>query len=175
MGFGFNLAFIFIIIPLTLLLGILWANSNKPVFGSAIGVLWSGIIVLAILTSILQALHKKIVLQKEDYYGEYVVKRDLFAGTQADWQYNHFRFEITTQDSIFFHVTEQDRIVKTHKGVIRTVDPYGSARLIMICSSLLIISSGIIRLHIGVKEIFTWFFFLPNSTMFSSKEDNGSR
>ncbi len=68
---------------------------------------------------------------KKDYYGEYVINRDYFKGKQTDWQYNHFRFEITKEDSIFFYVTEGEKIIKSYRGKIKTSTPYSSARLIV--------------------------------------------
>jgi len=70
-------------------------------------------------------------LEKDDYYGTYVIDRAYFSGKQADWQYNHYRFEIKENDSIYFYVTDRERIVKTHTGVISTLDTYASARLVI--------------------------------------------
>lgn len=71
----------------------------------------------------------KTILDKNDYYGDYIIDRDYFSGEQADWQYNHFRFKITEDDSIFFFVTEQGNILKTYKGTTQYPEPFGSARL----------------------------------------------
>jgi len=71
-------------------------------------------------------------LKKKDYYGEYIVNRDYFSGRQSDWQYDHFRFEIRENDSIYFYVTEKGKVVNTYRGIIKTTDPnqYISERLI---------------------------------------------
>lgn len=73
----------------------------------------------------------KMVLDKEDYYGEYIINRKYFPGIQADWQYNTFRFEIRENDSIYFHVTEGEKILETFKGKVRFATPYNSTRLII--------------------------------------------
>lgn len=75
----------------------------------------------------------KMVLDKEDYYGEYIINRKYFPGKQADWQYNTFRFEIKENDSIYFYVTDQSKILEVFRGKIRTTDPrnYSSCRLII--------------------------------------------
>lgn len=75
-------------------------------------------------------LHKKI-LDRSDYYGEYVIDRNYFYGKQADWQYSNFRFEIKENDSLYFYVTDGKKINKTYKGTISTIAPYGSARLMI--------------------------------------------
>jgi hypothetical protein len=86
---------------------------------------------LALLSCIIQWLTAKTELEKKDYYGQYIVDRDYFPGTQADWQYDHFRFEIRHDDNIYFYVTDQAKILKTYKGKITTTKPYNSERLVI--------------------------------------------
>lgn len=99
--------------------------------GKIVGVIWLGILGLILLSGIVQWLTSKTELDKDDYYGEYVINRNYFKGEQTDWQYNHFRFEITDNDSIFFYVTDKDQILKTYRGTIKTTNTrnYRSARL----------------------------------------------
>ncbi|GEO07462.1 hypothetical protein AAE02nite_51260 [Adhaeribacter aerolatus] len=134
MGFGFNLFFILILIPFTGILLIIWLISRKLLIGKILRLIWLGIIGLVVLVSALNWLTSKTELDKEDYYGEYVINRDYFKGKQTDWQYNHFRFEITDQDSIFFHVTDKEKILNTYRGTVRTTNPinYHSDRLIIV-------------------------------------------
>lgn len=88
-------------------------------------------IALIILGWVISPLRNKVVLSKEDYYGAYIINRKFFPGKQADWQYNSFRFEIRENDSIYFHVTEGEKIIQTFKGKVRFVTPYNSTRLII--------------------------------------------
>ena len=101
-------------------------NSNgKLIFiGFAIGILFIGIVWT------ISFLKQKMTLDKTDYYGEYIIDRNYFSGKQTDWQYNHFRIKITDTDSIFLYVTEKQRIIKTYKGTITTVD-LSSSRLVI--------------------------------------------
>ncbi|MEO0899838.1 MAG: hypothetical protein AAFY71_25725 [Bacteroidota bacterium] len=133
MGFGFNLFFISILVPLTGILLIAWLLSRKLWIGKIVGFIWLGIFGLVLLSGIVRWLTTKKVLGKDDYYGQYVINRDYFEGKQADWQYNHFRFEIIDNDSILFYVTDKERILKTYRGKMKTTDPknYRSARLII--------------------------------------------
>lgn len=133
MGFGFNLFFIFILVPLTGILLITWFLSRKLLIGKMLGFIWLGIFGLVLLSGIIRWLTSKTELDKDDYYGEYVINRDLFKSKQTDWQYNHFRFEITDQDSIFFHVTDKEKIMKTYRGTIKMTNPeyHRSDRLII--------------------------------------------
>lgn len=131
MGFGFNLLFIFILVPLTGILLLGWLLTRKKIFGKILGFIWAGIFGLVILSTIVQTLTAKKVLKKEDYYGHYIINRDFFPGEQTDWQYENFRFEITETDSIYFHITDKEKILKTYRGTIKTTTPYHSERLII--------------------------------------------
>lgn len=120
MGFGFNLFLAFIVLPLTgLLILLLLVGFYRKIVAAILTILWGGIIGIVLLSYAIRPFFSKIVLDMDDYYGEYVIDRSFFPGKDADWQYNHFRFEITKEDSIFFHVTDGARIVKTYKGTVR--------------------------------------------------------
>lgn len=133
MGFGFNLFFVFILVPLTGILLVTWLLTRKKIIGKTLGIIWLGIFGLMILSGTVQWLTDKTVLEQKDYYGQYIVNRDFFPGKQADWQYDNFRFEIKDNDSIYFYLTDKEKILKTYRGTIKTTDPsqYRSARLII--------------------------------------------
>jgi hypothetical protein len=131
MGFGFNLFFVFILVPLTGILLLTWLLTRKKIFGIILGVIWITIVGLAVFSVTSQTLTSKKELKKNDYYGEYIVNRDYFPGRQADWQYENFRFEIKGNDSIYFYVTDKEKILKTYRGTITTTKPYSSERLIV--------------------------------------------
>lgn len=124
MGFGFNLLFIFIILPMCGIMLLYWIVSGMRINFKLIGIVFLGFLSMIIVINILNWMTSKTVLDHEDYYGEYVIKRDFFKGPQSDWQYNHFRFNIKENDSIYFHVTEKERILKTYRGIIETKKRY---------------------------------------------------
>ena len=126
-----GLGFVFIVFPISIVLFLLWIFTQKKIFGKALIGIWGGIILLGILSAILQPFYTKKVLEKSDFYGEYVIDRDYFSGKQADWQYNNFRFEIKENDSIYFYETGGEIINETYKGTISTLAPYKSARLVI--------------------------------------------
>ena len=129
MGFGFNLFFIFI--PLIGILSVTWLLTKKKIFSQALGFIFIGVFILVFLSGIVQWFTAKTLLDKKDYYGEYIINRDYFSGKQADWQYNNFRFEIKENDSIYFYITNKEKILKTYRGTITTTKPYNSERLII--------------------------------------------
>lgn len=85
MGFGFNLFFIFVLVPLTGILLITWILSRKLIVGKILGLIWLGVFGLMLFSGVVQWLISKTKLDKDDYYGEYVIKRDYFKGKQTDW------------------------------------------------------------------------------------------
>lgn len=131
MGFGFNLFFVYILVPLTGILLVTWLFTRKKIFRKITALVYLGIVGLGILSGITQWLFSKTLLEKKDYYGEYIVNRNFFQGEQANWQYNNFRFEIKDNDSIFFYITDKEKILKTFKGTITTIKPFSSERLII--------------------------------------------
>jgi hypothetical protein len=133
MGFGFNLFFILILLPLTGILLLVWLITRKKIFGKTLGIIWLSIIGLAVLASLGKTLTSTKELEKKDYYGHYIINRDFFPGKQADWQYDKFRFEIKENDSIYFYVKEKEKILNVYRGYITTTNPndYISERLII--------------------------------------------
>lgn len=122
---------VLIIIILSIIFLIIGGISKKSIFFEITGVVWLFILVLILFVGIVNLLTPSNDLEKEDYYGEYIIDRNYFSGKQADWQYNHFRLKITEKDSIFLFITEKEKILKTYKGSITTVKPYNSERLVL--------------------------------------------
>jgi len=125
------LFFLFMLAPLTGILLLAWWGTGNKIFGKIVGYFWLGLVGLFILGTIIRLLTDKKELEKNDYYGEYIVNRNYFPGKQANWQYDNFRFEIKDNDSIYFHVTDKEKILKTYRGAISTTKPYGSERLLI--------------------------------------------
>ncbi|WP_165750551.1 hypothetical protein [Cellulophaga sp. Z1A5H] len=131
MGGILQLLILFILLIITIVLLIIWAVTKKKENGKAILYLWGGIFIIYGALYALHFINSKKVLDKEDFYGHYTIDRNYFAGKQADWQYNNFRFEIKEDDTIYFYVTDGHEIMETYKGKISTLAPYKSARLVI--------------------------------------------
>lgn len=131
MGFGANLFLFFIFLPLSGLLLLIWLFSKNIIFGKILGLMWLGAIAILILSVFSHKLTSPIILEKKDYYGEYIINRNYFPGKQADWQHESFRFEIKDNDSIYFYVTNNQKVLETYRGTITTTKPYISERLII--------------------------------------------
>lgn len=121
----------FIFLPINGLLLLLWAVLRKRIFGKILGLIWLFCLTVMLVIQFVRHDTPKITLTQSDYVGKYVIKRNLYPGIQADWQYTHFRFQITSDDSLLFYLTDHVKILKTFRGTIKTVAPYYSARLII--------------------------------------------
>lgn len=129
MFLGIKFIFLLLISPFIFLTVRYGAKNRFNKKGKIILSLFFLVIFLIITSIILNQVNKKIRLKKTDYYGEYIINRDFFKGKQANWQYNSFRFEIKQNDSIYFYVTEKEKILKTLKGKISSSSPNGSSRI----------------------------------------------
>ena len=115
------------IFPLTIILAIIWLLTKHKFFGYLIGILWIGIFGLYSFSNF----WTKKELEKEDIYGEYIIDRTKFAGRQADWQYEHFRFEITKENGFIFYQTDNDKIIRTFKGKVEFLEAYNRPRIVL--------------------------------------------
>jgi energy-coupling factor transporter transmembrane protein EcfT len=79
---------------------------------------WIILFSLIAFLCVLKLFTTKMKLNENEIYGEYVINKNKCAGKQADWQYNHYRFEIKKDNKIYFHITEKERILKT---IIRNI------------------------------------------------------
>ena len=60
--------------------------------------------ILAIAFLIIPDLSKPIRLMKEDVIGKYQIDTNFYPGKNARWQFDHYSFEITKQDSFLFSI-----------------------------------------------------------------------
>lgn len=132
MFLGVKFLFLVAVSPFVLWLVSYGITNKKSLIGKSI-LLFSSLVFFLLLGLIINsALSQKMILEKGDYYGEYIINRNYFKGKQADWQYEHFRFKISKNDSIYFYLTNKDKIIKTYTGKIETSNPYShSERLIL--------------------------------------------
>ncbi|MDI9875969.1 hypothetical protein [Flectobacillus rivi] len=118
-----NWVFILIIIPISGILVGAWDLTKKKIYIWLLVMLWGVVGILLLFSKRGSSPEEKLVnipIEKKHYYGSYVIAREFFSGDQVDWQYNHFRFEIKDNDSIYFHLTNGAKINKTHRGGIST-------------------------------------------------------
>jgi len=131
MGFGFNLLVAFILFPLTILLIVVWLFTRKKNYGKLILLIWLPVFALILLGTITRFFTEKKQLNRDDIYGEYVIDRNMYAGKQANWQYDHFRFSITEDNKFTFYCTDKEKVLKTFTGYVDFVEGYSQTRIVI--------------------------------------------
>jgi len=127
----------FLFIGLMLVLGVLsfilvvaYLRTKKSKYILTIIGAWLALVILSVSISFIKwAFFTKTRLGPDDYRGEYIIDRSMFPGPNADWQYNHFRFMIRGDDSLFFYRTNGEEVLETYKGVAHTTAIGKSRRL----------------------------------------------
>ncbi len=121
--------FFLVIVPINILLILIWLLTRNAILGKSILYFWIFIFGIAFFEDEIRTIYRIKKLQRDDFIGEFVIDRKYFAGKQANWQYDNFRFEIKENDSIYFYVTNKEYVIKTYKGKVEYTNPYGSNRL----------------------------------------------
>lgn len=117
MGFGANLFLVFAG-PFILIVGgvLLYFYGRSITFWKIVGI---GFTSLLLLVGALKFFTTPMTLDADDFYGDYIVDRSYFPGPEADWQYNHCRFTITTDNKIYLKITDKNRHIKTFEGKVK--------------------------------------------------------
>ena len=126
MGFGFNLfGFPFLILSTAGLLVYFFISRKKAAL-FFLGAIWLFSIFIFIVVIISGNFSSPIRLTKEKIIGEYRIETKLFPGKNASWQYDHFRFIITKEDSILFFAKKPGSLIENsyrHKLIYRFGPP----------------------------------------------------
>lgn len=86
---------------------------------------------LIILSSVYNTLFvEKMNLSKNEIYGEYVIDTDKFEGKNTDWQYDHFKMDITRDNKLKLYIYNNDgNVAKIITRKIEIMEGYTNARL----------------------------------------------
>ena len=114
MGFGFNLFGFPLLILATVGLIIYFFATKKKIALKLLGGLWALTILIFCLGLFMNKFRKPFSLTKQDIIGEYRIDTNFYPGTNAKWQYEHFKFTILPNDSLRFYQTNKDTILKTY-------------------------------------------------------------
>ena len=87
--------FIVIILPISGILILTWKWTYKKYKSHLAGYILGLILSLYVTLILINQYLKPMILTNNDIHGTYIIDRDKFAGKQANWQYENFRFRIT--------------------------------------------------------------------------------
>jgi len=114
MGFGFNLFGFPLLILATVGLLIYFFATKKKIALKLLAGLWAVTICIFCLGLFLENFRRPISLTKQVIFGEYRIDTTFYPGINSKWQYEHFKFTITPEDSLTFYLTRKDTIFKTY-------------------------------------------------------------
>ena len=103
---------------ITLILLSIYHFTKKKILIKLIIGIWILVVSFFITVIIINFWTDKTNVTTEDFYGTYIVDRSFFKGENADWQYNHYRFEITKNDELLLYVTNGNKISRIYKKKI---------------------------------------------------------
>lgn len=73
---------------------------------------------------------EKMNLNKNEIYGEYVIDTDKFEGRNTDWQYDHFKIDITRDNKLKLYIYNNNGdVAKIITRKIEIMEGYTNARL----------------------------------------------
>lgn len=91
---------------------------------------WGFAVVFILILMMMGFINGKTKLSKNDVYGTYVIDKTMFAGKNAEWQYNHFSFTINKDDVFtFYEYGDNGKIKGIQKGEIEFVNGYESPHI----------------------------------------------
>jgi hypothetical protein len=112
----FSLAFGLIWMPLTIVFIVAFFNRGNKTYLYLLLILWA---IPFILWAIVRIMYPpKMNVTRSNIYGTYVIDRSRYAGKQADWQYDHFKFKIEQPDKFTFYVMEEDTLVAFYRAKV---------------------------------------------------------
>lgn len=96
--------------------------TNRVFFNNFLKIFFGIIILLVSFLYGFKVYHQKMTINKSDIYGSYIIDREKYKGKNADWQYNHYRFEITKDDEFVLYQIDNEKIVRVFKSKIEFIE-----------------------------------------------------
>lgn len=115
MGFGFNIIVIPVLILFTGGAAFYYLYKRNKTALQLLAVLAGTVILLFVISIVKRRNEQPIPLSKKDIIGNYRIDKHFYPGRNTNWQYDHFRFTITSTDSIYFFITRKDTVIKIMK------------------------------------------------------------
>lgn len=154
---------------ITLILLLASHLTKKKIFIKLSLGIWILVVLLFLIIILINFLNNKTNVEKNDYYGTYIIDRNKFKGENADWQYNHYRFEITKNDELNLYVTNKNKVLKIYKRKIEFKEGLASPHLKIINENPNFILESEPTLYRDSWDFYLVFKTKPYSNMFFKK------
>ncbi|KFC19732.1 hypothetical protein IO90_10775 [Chryseobacterium sp. FH1] len=165
----FSLALLLFLGLITLMLLLINHLTKKKIFIKLSFGIWILVVILSLMIILSNFLNSKTNVEKNDYYGTYIIDNNKFKGENADWQYNHYRFEITKDDELNLYVTDKNKVLKVYKRKIEFIEGSASPHLKIINENPNFILDSEPTLYRNSWDFYLVFKTKPYSNMFYKK------
>ncbi|WP_289029069.1 hypothetical protein [uncultured Paraglaciecola sp.] len=112
-SFLFFFTFVLFVATSTLVFAWKYLKTKDVIFLKKLGLVW---VIPSVLIALM--LYAYYPITKERVVGLYQIDTNFYPGKNADWQKEHFSFEINENDDFLFHEKLKDGTVKTIKGKV---------------------------------------------------------
>lgn len=165
----FSLALFLLLGLVTLMLLLVSHLTKRKIFIKLSVGIWILVVLLSLIIILSNFLNSKTNVEKNDYYGIYIIDKNKFKGENADWQYSHYRFEITKDDELNLYVTDKDKVLKIYKRRIEFKEGGASPHLKIINDNPNFILESEPTLYRNSWDFYLVFKTKPYSDMFFKK------
>ena len=122
--------FFIIIFGISLIFLIIYDRTKNKIFKRIFIGYWLFFILSYLILFVVGSINSPMTVDRDDIYGKYEIDKDMFKGNNANWQFQHFNFEIEDNDEfIFFEYYDNGKIKSQHKGNIEFIEGYASPHL----------------------------------------------
>ena len=108
--------------PVTILLLLIGIIFREKDILKSIVVIWILIAGLMIVAALAEFINTPKRVEESDLYGEYVIDKNKFGGKQAEWQYEHYKFEIKSNRTLIFSQLQNNGKFKTEIVNVKIYD-----------------------------------------------------
>jgi hypothetical protein len=125
---GFSILVWFVLVPyIAICLLIMLFNFKLAI--KLLGVFFLGIVILILSIGIYTSLHSKKVVKRKHIIGDYVIDRSKFSGENSNWQYNHYKLEITKRNELIVKYIDSGIVHSMDTVKVEFLEDYRNNRI----------------------------------------------
>jgi len=122
--------FFIIIFGISLIFLVIYYITKNKIFKRLFIGYWLFFILSYLILLVVGFINSPTTVDKEDIFGKYEIDKDMFKGNDANWQFQHFSFEINkNEEFVFFEYYDSGKIKSKHKGNVEFIEGYASPHL----------------------------------------------
>ena len=95
--------FFIIIFGISLIFLVIYYITKNKIFKRSFIGYWLFFILSYLILLVVGFINSPTTVDKEDIFGKYEIDKDMFKGNDANWQFQHFSFEINKNEEFIFY------------------------------------------------------------------------